>query len=271
MLFMLEPLAHGFNISISYGGWLINLKKDSFYPNLETERKMGKWLTEHEDLFRMDPVAEVAVIYDHRSALEVEMFSGNYADPHKEGGFRNFFDITQELCSHHILYNVIYVNEDEPLTAERLEGYQKLLLPDVYRLTEEEKGVIRDFAKHGDAAAVGRIDRDLFDLAFHYTKFFELEDWCRTEKPVITAEENAKVGLALHHAPYGYNLHLLNYNLNSITREIEPVSSFAVEFSDPIQSAQVHSFPEGRSTVKVEGNRLIVCDLDIDTVIEVKK
>lgn len=270
ILFMLEPLAHGFNISISYGGWLINLKKDSFYPNLETERKMGKWLTEHENLFKMDPVAEVAVIYDHRSALEVEMFSGNYADPHKEGGFRNFFDVTQELCNHHILYNVVYVSEDEPLTAERLNGYQKLLMPDVYCLTAKEKEVVRNFAEEGDVAAIGRIDRDFFDFAFHYTKFFELEDWCRTKNPVLTAEGNKKVGLALHHASNGYNLHLLNYNLNSITREIEPIPSFAVELDKPIRSAKVHSFPAGKSTVKTDGKRLIVCDVDIDTIVEIE-
>ena len=271
VLFMLEPLAHGFNISISYGGWLINLKKDSFYPNLEMERRMGQWLADHEEMFQMDPVAEVAVIYDHRSALEVEMFSGNYADPNKEGGFRNFFDLTQELCNHHILYNVIYVSEDEPLTAERLKGYQKLLLPDVYGLTGQEKAVIHRFAETGDVAAVGRIDRDFFRYAFRYTKFFELGDWCRTDKPALTAEENSKVGVALHHAPQGYYLHLLNYNLNSVTREIEPVARFEVELDAPIQAAEVHSFPYGRSTVQIDGNRLIAQNLDIDTVIEIKK
>ncbi|AEF83183.1 putative lipoprotein [Leadbettera azotonutricia ZAS-9] len=268
-LFMLEPLVHGFNISISYGGWLMNFKKDSFYPNLETERKMGAWLDSHDSLFKMDPAADLAVVYDQRSALDVEFFTGNYGDPNKEGGFRTFFDVTGGLCEKNVLYNVLYINDEQPLTAEQLKKYKKLLLPDVYLLSKEEKKVVDAFAKTHEVRALGRIDRDFFPYRFQYTKFAEVTDWALKGTSFFTAESDIRVGTALHHAGNGYNLHLINYNLNSISREIEPVKNYKVKFDKPIKNVTVNSFPHGGVTAKAEGCDLEVHNLDIETVITI--
>lgn len=269
VLFMTEPLVHGFNISISYGGWLMNYKKDSFYPNLETEHRLGCWLEEHDDLFKMDPAAELAVVYDHRSALEVELFTGNYPDPAREGGFRTFFDTTQQLCERNILYNVLYITEDDPLTAEKLRGYKKLLLPDAWSLSDTEKAVVNAFAREHGVAAIGRIDRDLFPHRFGFTKFQELADWAIKDATFFRAEADRRVGVALHHAGDGYNLHLVNYNLNSISREIEPVPAYRVHFDKPVKEARVHSFPHGGVTVHPDGCSLEIRSLDIATVVEI--
>jgi len=268
ILFMLEPLAHGFNVAISYGGWLINLRKDSFYPNLDTEEKMGKWLKCHEDAFQMNPQAQIAVIYDQRSALDVELFSGNYPDPNREGGFRTFHDVTQELCNRHILFNVLYCSDDEPLTAERLAQYDTLLLPDVYMMPEEEKDVIRNFA--GRAGAVGRIDRDFFHLDKRYTKFDELASWLLESNHTIWTEGCRDVGIALHKSPDGYNLHLLNYRLNSISRRIERVKEFKVKLPEQIKNVQIHSFPAGDAAAEIRNGELIIRNLDIHTIAQIK-
>lgn len=271
ILFMLEPLVHGFNIAISYGGWLMNFKKDSFYPNLEVERRMGGWLAAHEDLFRIDPAARIAVVYDQRSALDVELYSGNYPDPDKEGGFRTFFDVTQELCRRHILYNVLYASDSEPLTDSRLSGYDTLVLPDACLLPEEEKAAVRRFASRGRSAALGKIDRDFFDLRFGYTKFQEFADWLTAGENFFSCDDNPDVGVALHRAPGGgYRLHLLNYRLNSISREIERIPVFHVRLDTPIRHIRTHSFPHGDASARFEGNCLTVCDLDIETVIEIE-
>lgn len=270
ILFMLEPLAFGFNIAISYGGWLINLKKDSFYPNMEVERRMGKWLTEREELFRADPAAEIAVVYDHRSALDVDMFSGNYQDPNKEGGFRNFFDITQELCRQNVLYNVLYASADEPLTSERLAPYKKVVLIDSYSLSAEEKAAVHAFAGKGNVFALGRIDRDFYSYRFDYTKFAELTAALQEGNTLFSCEPNPDVGTALHYAKDGYTLHLVNYRLNSVSREIERIPEFSVRLDRPVQGIDVHSFPHGDSTASFEGNRLTIRNLDIETVISIR-
>ncbi|MCI8623020.1 MAG: hypothetical protein HFG26_05085 [Provencibacterium sp.] len=268
MLFMLEPLSHGFNIAISYGGWLMNFKKDSFYPNLETEKQIGDWLAAHENLFQMNPAAQIAVVYDQRSALDVELFSGNYPDPSKEGGFRTFFDVTQELCNRHILYNVLYCSDDEPLTAERLAGYDTLLLPDVYLLPQAEKEAVRAFP--GRKAAVGRVDRDFFDLRRPYTKFQELAGWLMLDNRLLWTDGNQDVGVALHRTPEGWNLHLLNYRLDNVTRRIQRIPSFQIRLGSPAAQAIVHSFPHGDAQAEADGCSLTVRNLDIVTVVEIK-
>ena len=50
ILFMLEPLAHGFNIAIPYGAWLQNQRQDAFYPS-PVEKQIGAWLKDREHLF----------------------------------------------------------------------------------------------------------------------------------------------------------------------------------------------------------------------------
>lgn len=270
ILFMLEPLAHGFNIAISYGGWLMNFVKDSFYPNMDIERSMGKWLTDHEQLFNMNPVADIAVIYDHRSALDVEMFSGNYPDQDREGGFRNFFEITQQLCNRDILYNVIYVSEDQKLTADRLKGYKKLVLPDAYSLSASEKKVIEEYAEKYEVTALGRTDKEFFKYRFGYTKFDELVSRLTSDGSVITADKNKNIGVALHKSENGYNLHLINYNLNSSTRCIEKVDKYHIELNAEIKEAAVHSYPSDSTSVSVNGRALDIRNLDIYTIVEIK-
>lgn len=270
LLFMLEPLVHGFNIAVSYGGWLMNFKKDSFYPNMETERKLGAWLTDHELLFQMNPTAEIAVLYDQRSALDVEMFTGNYPDPSREGGFRTFFDVTQELCNRNILYNVIYASNDEPLTAQRLKGYGTLLVPDAYLLTEDEKKVIHSFAKENRVAALGRMDQEFYQYGFGYTKFQELAQWLTVGEPLFHLETGKNIGAALHNSQNGYVLHLINYNLNTATRQIDPVPVCEIRLSKPIRGVKVHSFPHGGVTAEFDGTLLRVRNLDIETALEIE-
>ena len=268
ILFMLEPLAHGFNVAISYGGWLANNIKDSFYPNMDIERSMGKWLVDHDCLFAMDPVADVAVIYDHRSALAVEMLSGNYPDQDREGGFRNFFDITQQLCNRNILYNVIYVSEDQKLTSARLKGYKKLVLPDAYSLSVNEKKAVEKFAQKYEVIALGRTDKDFFKYRFSYAKFDELASRLTTD--IIKTDKNRNIGIALHKSESGYNLHLVNYNLNSVTRCIEKVNKYHVELNAEIKEAAVHSYPSGNVSVSFKGRTLDLENLDIYTIVELK-
>jgi hypothetical protein len=269
VLFMMEPLVHGFNIAISYGGWLMNFRKDSFYPNLDVERKMGAWLDEHQSLFVQNPAADLAVVYDQRSALDVELFTGNYPDPNREGGFRTFFDITGALCENNILYNVLYTSDESPLTSTRLAGYRKLLLPDAWSLSDDEKKTVEKFGETGDVRAIGRIDRDFFRYRFQYTKLSEFFDWAVKDTHFFEAGPDKRVGVALHHAGNGYNLHLVNYNLNSISREIEPVKLYKVRFDRPVKEANISSFPHGGVTVKADGCNLEIYNLDIETVVTV--
>ena len=70
ILFLLEPMAHGFHIAFPYGSWLQNQVKDAFWPDLRVLRKLGAWLDNNSGLFPKNPAADIAVIYDLPSAYE---------------------------------------------------------------------------------------------------------------------------------------------------------------------------------------------------------
>ncbi len=270
-LFMMEPLAHGFNGAIPYGAWLMNLEKDSFYPDLEVEREMGRWLKTHEQLFIPAPVADIAMAYDLRSALETELFMGGHLDKEREGGFRTFHDLAQWMCDEHVLYNVIYVSDDEPLTPDRLQGYKKLLLPDAFSLRSDEVGVIRDWTgEGGQAAAVGKVIKELADFRFAYRKLGELLAWLKDGEQIVDAEDIREIGFGLHKTDNGYALHLVNYNLNSITREIESVPRMSFTLSWTPSEMHVHSFPERGTDATLEGNVLTMSNLSIYTVVDLQ-
>ncbi len=269
ILFMMEPLAQGFNGAIPYGAWLMNFKQDSFYPAMHVERKMGQWLQEHEFLFTHQPVAETALVYDLRSALESELFLGGHLE--RGGGFRTFHELTQMLCNAHILYTVLYVSDDQPLTPERLSSYKKLILPDAFSLHDEEIAAIRSWmSQGGKIAALGKVDRKLYDTRFTYSKFVEFIQWLKEGGQILEAEDIEKIGIGLHKRAQGYTLHLVNYQLNSWSREIEPVAAMSFKLSWKPERVEVYSFPESEVAASIEGNMLHIKKLGIYTIVDLQ-
>ncbi|MFC1462931.1 hypothetical protein ACFLQU_04915 [Verrucomicrobiota bacterium] len=269
-LFMLEPLANGFNIAIPYGAWLQNQRQDSFYPNMAVERRMGEWLKEHEALFTNRFAADTAVIYDQRSAFDSELTKG-LNRRHLDVGFPIFHESCQSLCDARILYNVLYVGPDEPLTAERLAEYKNLVLPDVCGLPEDEMGVIKEWMDQGGrAASLGEVDPRLAETQLGYGGVSRLKEWLfEAGTPLLQADEVDGLGIALHRREGGgYALHLVNYRLDETSRVIEPIPWAGFELGWLPQEAQAHSFPECDTEVCIEDETLTVKDLGIYTIVE---
>jgi hypothetical protein len=272
-LFILEPLAQGFNIAISYGGWLMNYRKDSFYPPLEIERQMGNWLNSHERLFSNSFVAKTAILYDHRSALYTESFLSGHLDREKVGGFQIFDELSQALCNERILYKVLYVADDQPLTEEALSQFENLIIPDAFSLKDEEIGVILAWINRGGRAiALGKVDQKLANLRFSYFKFADLKKWIFTNGHEIETDDVEDVGIAIHQCEDGRAIHLVNYRLNTGTREIEPVEKMELKLDWQPVEVKVYSFPEVKypAEVSVSGTVLIVKNIGLYTILHVK-
>ena len=271
ILFRLEPLAHGFNLAVPYGAWLMNLKKDAFYPNLEVEQKLGAWLKNHEALFTNQLVADTAIFYDQRSALDAELFLGGHRDAIRDAGFRAFYDVSQALSNERMLYNVLYVSPDEPLTARRLAAYKQIVLPDVYSLPESEIRLLRAWQKKGGRlVAIGKVDPRLADTRFTFHKFDDLKNRLQEVGSRVEAQEMADLGISLHKQRKGYALHLVNYRLNSGTREIEAIPSASFKLGWKPKKAMVHSFPASDAKAHLDGSVLTVENLGIYTVVELQ-
>jgi hypothetical protein len=268
ILFMLEPLAHGFNIAIPYGGWLQNQRQDSFYPPAEAERQMGAWLNEHESLFTNRFVAETAVVFDQRSAMDCELTKG-LNRRHLDVGFPTFHELCQSLCNARMLYNVLYVSPDEPLTAKRLAPYKQIVLPDVYSLPEREIRLIRAWQKKGGrVASIGKAAPCLADTRFTSHKFEDLKNWLQETGPMVEAQDVDGLGISLHKLGKGYALHLVNYRMNSGSRIIETIPSAKLKLGWKPKKAVVHSFPASDAKARIVGSVLTVEKLGIYTIVE---
>jgi hypothetical protein len=254
-------------MAIPYGAWLANQRQDSFYPS-PAEKQIGAWLKEREGLFTNAFAAETALLYDQRSALDCELAKG-LNRRHLDVGFPIFHDLCQALCDARLLYNVLYVSPDEPLTAERLAPFKRLVLPDAYSLSAADADAIRAWSRRGGVAtAIGRTDPRLADIARAAPEAGEIVWEIRSAQTLVKAREVDGLGLSLHRTGGGYALHLVNYRLNDTTRCIETIPSAAFNLGWKPAQAVVHSFPASGASARLEGKTLTVGNLGLYTIVE---
>lgn len=287
ILFLLEPIAHGFHMAFPYGSWLQNQTKDALWPDLRVLKKLGKWLDEREKLFPQNPVADTAVIYDALSAyenmltepeddtkVEVEFKKdeelGGQGAFAKDGKFKTFFDFIDQLSYKNILYNVLYNSPDEPISPEKLKGYKKIIIPDAFLLDDKSVEVIDDFEQSGgDVITIGRTAEGLASYRKHSEKDTNnIIDGLSNDKGIVSATDTNNMGIAVHKNDNGYVMHIVNYNYNEKTHRIDPIdATFKTDFKS--DSIKVHSFPENtKVSAHMENSELTLKDLGIYTIIE---
>ena len=268
-LLIMESLASGFHIAAPYGQWLMNFKKDTFYPNLEVDRELGLWLKENDRLFTNDMLAETAIIYDFRSALYTDTRLSGHKDREKGAGFRVFFDLCQDMCNHHVNYKVLYVAEEEPLTIDRLKGIKSLILADSIKMLPEEYQVIEDWAAQGGRiAGFGKLPKCMQKYRFGYQKFFQFTDWLRESGLMIEGHGNPKIGFAVQKTENGKAIHMVNYNLNAVDRIIAPIDCFSFTLNAIPSEVRVYPLPGEKATAYMNGYELVVENIGIYTIVE---
>jgi hypothetical protein len=267
LLFRLEPLAQGVNMAAPYGAWLINLVKESMYSDMRVETKLGTWLTEHEGLLAADPAGDTAIVFDERAAFEAHEFHSDR--PFEPAAFPTFHTLCQHLCEQGVLYRVIYVSSDDPLSTEQLKGIRRLLLPDCLGLAVADVGAIeRWMAGGGEARAVGQQPAWLVaSECYSSPEDPRLLAWVRQGNQLITCEDSRGIGFQLHRNGPDYVLHLVNYNLNEQTRKIDAVPEVRFELGWCPESVRACSFPEPGALVEIDGSSLTARGVGIYTVI----
>lgn len=296
ILFALEPFAHGFHVAFPYGSWLQNQVKDAFWPDLRVLRKLGPWLDEKEVLFGKKHVADIGIVYDSASAYEnavsepaaggtmtynkVEKVSlkgveelGKQGAFSNQGNFGCFFHLIQELSNRHVLYNVLFESGDEPLTAQRLEGYRTIVVPDAFLMNEKTAAVLNDFADRG--GQVISLERHIPALkvgkAYTTENVSELVERLTDEKPFIDAPESLDYGIDLRETSNGYALHIVNYHYNEQTHRIDPLPALTFGLKIPASGVKAHCFPENPEIgVELKDGKLTVRNAGIYTVLEIE-
>ena len=283
--FVMEPLAHGFHVAFPYGSWLQNQVKDAFWPDLRVLKGLGQWLEQREALFPRSPEAKIAVIYDVATALEIQMTEPADDTPEpvsfapgeelgdvnfviKDGQYEHFFDFVQSLSNENILYNVVYVSPDEPLTAERLCRYDTVILPDCFMMEPETAKVVGDWAASG--AQVFSIGRAASGLPG--ARNMDGDDLVKAlaqNKGLIQADSTGLIGLSLHKTGTGYAMHLVNYNYDAKTHRIDEVDSLGFTLGFTPKRIALHSFPDNpKFTAEFGGNRLVLGHIGAYSIVE---
>ena len=292
ILFAIEPIAHGFHVAFPYGSWLQNQVKDAFWPDLRLLRRLGPWLDEHDALFGRCHTADIGVIYDSPSAYENSVsepyFSGErpprpdltgVEDLGRQGGFTgqgnfgHFFRLVQDLSDRHVLYNVIFESADEPLTAERLEGYRTVVVPDAFLMDPANAAVLNAFAEKGGTLLSLERKIDALKPAAAYTAQEEdaLVSRLASDPAFVAAPESPLYGIDLRKTENGQALHLVNYNYNDETRRIDPLPPLTFGLRFDAKTAEAHCFPENEALrVTLENGMLQVENAGIYTIIELK-
>lgn len=296
ILFVLEPFAHGFHVAFPYGSWLQNQVKDAFWPDLRVLRKLGPWLDEKEALFGKKHVADLGIVYDSASAYEnavsepaaggtmtynkVEKVSlkgveelGKQGAFSNQGNFGCFFNLIQELSNRHVLYNVLFESEDEPLTAQRLEGYRTIVVPDAFLMNEKTAEVLNNFVRCG--GQVISLERHIPALkagkAYTADNVSELVERLADEKAFIDAPESLDYGIDLRETLNGFALHIVNYNFNGQTHKIDPLPALTFGLKIPTSRVKAHCFPENPGIeIELRAGRLTVENAGIYTVLEIE-
>lgn len=287
ILFVLEPLAHGFHIAFPYGSWLQNQVKDAFWPDLRVLKNLGRWLKENEMLFPRDPVSDIAVVYDALSAQEnligeggARVAEGIRFAPGEElgrqgafdadGNFSNFFDLVRKMSENNILYNVLYESPDEPLTLKRLQPYRKVIVPDAFLLNDTAANALSQYG--GQGGEVITFARAAEGLGGCLNFKADDIDWfvgiLAKDKGVVSADVCEKIGIAVHKREDSILLHVVNYNYNDATHRIDPVDgTFRLAFS--FKGVKLHSYPANQDAAcSVQNGTLALKNIGVYTIVE---
>ena len=298
ILFLLEPIAHGFHVAFPYGSWLQNQVKDAFWPDLRMVKKLGAWLDENTDLFPKNPQADIAVVYDLNSAYEnlwtepddtgatstynkiqkVDLTGveelGKQGAFSADGTFPQFFRLVQKLSDEHVLYNVIYESPDEKLTPEKLAGYRTVVVPDAFLMDEETTKVLNDWKAAGGELITLSRKAEALDACACYEKngWDALAADLKAKPARICMQDSPKYGISLQDNGEANVLHIVNYNFNEETHRIDPLDEVSFTAAFDTANVEIRTFPENDKVVICrDGDKVTAKNLGIYTILSFKK
>ncbi len=178
-IFLLEASVYGCNMSVPYGGWMGNTIKDSFWAPRELTAGVQGFLAAHEDCYPRSKSAGAAVLYSYGSYYWRDSNKGSGANGMQDayGTLLDatasewldpdlkpvpFWDIIRAMSDINAQYDVImlpdsHLREDD-FTADRLEGYPLVIVPDCFTLTENQREILQAYARGGGKVlAAGRL------------------------------------------------------------------------------------------------------------------
>ena len=292
-IFLLEASVYGCNMSVPYGSWMGNTIKDAFWAPRSLTASVQDFLTAHEECFPGTKSRGAAVLYSYGSYYWRDSSKGSGANGMQDSYETPmdataaewldpdlkpvpFWDTVRALSGINAQYDVVMLPDGDfradDVTADRLEGYPLVIVPDCPVLTENQQRILLDYAKRGGKVLVsgslaegtglakqleetgnavfvplsGKQDQDVprFMAAFEslYAGFAPVE--CRAEKTGVQRYDNdGKTWV-----------HVLNYRYDDRTDRVTPIEELALTVRDVGENIKI-LVPEGDPVPAYEASR----------------
>ena len=170
-IFLLEASVYGCNMAVPYGGWMGNTIKDAFHPPRALTAQVQDFLYAHEEFFPKTPVKGVGVLYSFGSYYWREATKGGGGGNGMQDNFENlleattaewddptikhlpFWDVIREMSAQNAMYDVLMLPDGDfradDFTADRLQPYGMLVVPDCHVLTQNQADILEAYARQG--------------------------------------------------------------------------------------------------------------------------
>lgn len=308
-IYLLEASVYGCNMSVPYGAWMGNTIRDAFWPPRSVTAQVQDFLYEHEDFFPADPVKGAAVLYSYGSNYWRDVHRGGSANGDAEAANKvkldamttdwgnsavamPFWDVIRCMSAGNALYDVKMMPDgvlrEDDFDARELDGYRMLVVPDCWKLTENQEEAILSFAKGGAPVLIyGRLSGD--DSLHEQLRALEnvhfipegIEGFIHTFEelygPVSTVQcRDKRIGMNRYDSEEGTFVHLINYDYSEKTDSVTPVDELKVTLrSLPGRNVRVYRL-DGETdafTAVFEGDTCTVTltEVPVYTVIEITK
>ena len=178
-IFLLEASMYGCNMAVPYGGWMGNTIRDSFEAPHGLTCEVQDFLYRNERCYPAARSSGAAVLYSYASYYWRDSNKGSGANGMQDG-YENlmdatatvwtdpdqkpvpFWDVIRAMSSRNAQYDAVMLPDGElredDLTLERIAGYPLVIVPDNYRITENQSRVLLAYAKQGGRMIVlGRL------------------------------------------------------------------------------------------------------------------
>lgn len=185
-LFIMEAVVHGCSMAFPYGAWMGNKTRDSFHAPYETGQQVQDFIYRHDDLFSKKSGANVLVLYSYSSYMMRDWQCGqgenlvytdkddllSYSVAYDERAAKMpFLDITQKMTERQIPYDVLVLGDNEMVpdtfSGEDLSSFDMIVVPDCSHLTENQAGIIREYAQHKPVFVYGSYACNIPDALKH--------------------------------------------------------------------------------------------------------